>query len=150
MSTIVQGGRSQTIVQQREGNVVVRDARTATVVPQHSDTSVVVEQDGNLVTQQTRSNTLQMQQGPRGLPGADGADGATAGVEDQIVDGVTNVAPSQNAVYDAFAAHVAAPDPHPVYATDEDVITTMAAHMHAPDPHVQYRKKTDILDGGNF
>lgn len=84
------------------------------------------------------------------LASLQGEPGPAIGVADAINSNVTNIAPSQHAVYQQMAMHVASPDAHPGYATDDDVINTMAIHVNQSDPHQQYRKKTEILDGGNF
>jgi hypothetical protein len=43
-----------------------------------------------------------------------------------------------------LAAHVAAPDPHPQYATDADVAAGFTAHVAAADPHPQYATDAEV------
>jgi len=43
----------------------------------------------------------------------------------------------------ADAAHVAAADPHPLYATDAEVTAAVSAHVAASDPHTQYQKESE-------
>ena len=45
-----------------------------------------------------------------------------------------------NEVDDAMEAHLADPNPHPVYATDQDLLD----HKGAPDPHPQYATDADL------
>jgi hypothetical protein len=45
-----------------------------------------------------------------------------------------------NEISEAMAAHLAATDPHPQYATDQDLF----AHFSAPDPHAQYATDADL------
>ncbi|MGV1029608.1 MAG: hypothetical protein ACOYBU_13990 [Dermatophilaceae bacterium] len=51
-----------------------------------------------------------------------------------------SVADSVNALEAADTAHLAAANPHPVYATDSD----LAAHAAAPDPHSAYATDADL------
>lgn len=83
MTTIVQKGHSQTIVQKSTGNVVQLQ-RSAMVLRQPADQPIVAtERDGNVVVKERTSNTLQLQQGPRGLPGPQGAPGPAGGTSFQ-------------------------------------------------------------------
>ena len=51
------------------------------------------------------------------------------------------------AVGAALAAHVAAPDPHPTYATDTALTAEMAAHVAAADPHTGYQREGQTIAG---
>ncbi len=64
----------------------------------------------------------------------------SSGIDNVPVDGVTNQAISSNWAYD----HVAAADPHTVYALDTDLTT----HGTASDPHTVYALDTDLTTHG--